>query len=233
MRSTSTDWSALCKKIGLRGDGRRFAASTAAAVGFCCSVTGLTGLGCSAAGWVCGPGDGPIERMAAVGVADEGLVPGYVTLDRFRRSFPVTDETPLGKAFDAALDTAEPEDSEIQLVVLGVDHAGMERELGTARISLETLVARGTDFLGSLPITSSGTAGGACGELRCEVGGIACLIPMAVAKGRASVATMRNYRSQARLAPIAVTTVVAASRLQAAGRAGRARGRGGTPAPRR
>lgn len=159
------------------------------------------------------PGDGAIFRMDT---AAKVSAAGHASLGGFSRSFAVGPAEPLGVAFDAALDSPEPEDSEVQLVLLAVDGSGaaLPDELGTARVSLETLVAGGTDFRGPLKVV--GPDGAERGTLTCAVGGIGSLLPMSVAKGKVSVATLRNYRSRLKLAPLAAAaaTTVAATRLR-------------------
>eukprot|EP00966_Prymnesium_polylepis_P110473 2555921-Prymnesium_polylepis.2 len=65
------------------------------------------------------------------------------------------------------LQSEEIEDSEVQLVVTGVDAAGQRSELGIARCSLETLLAKGLDHAGELAVVS--TSGATVAQLDCTV----------------------------------------------------------------
>ena len=91
----------------------------------------------------------------------------------FNESYSVEGGSALAVAFAKALESAEEEDSEIQFVVLGLDEAGQEEEIGVARCSLEGLVKSGKDHSGVLQATNEN--GVAIGELTCAVTAIEAL----------------------------------------------------------
>ena len=74
----------------------------------------------------------------------------------------------------AALQSPEPEDSEVQFVVMTVDKQGKEAELGVARCSLEGLLSLGSDLAPTgLPLVDA--KGVELGKLTCSVTALATL----------------------------------------------------------
>ena len=112
----------------------------------------------------------------------------------------------LASAYEKALGSDEPEDSEVQLAVIACDAAGNELgEVGVAACSLEQLVSSGKDHHGPLPITAPD--GTPAGELACSIGAVASLTPVAVAKGKAPIALLLSRVSAKAAVQVAATAL--------------------------
>ncbi|KAL1518529.1 hypothetical protein AB1Y20_002818 [Prymnesium parvum] len=92
---------------------------------------------------------------------------GEVAMLSFEKRYEAGPESKLGKAFEAAQQSGEKEDSEVHLNVQTTNIEGMDVVLGTAACSLAEIVQQNKDHDGVLEVLSSN--GVLIGSLECRV----------------------------------------------------------------
>ena len=117
-----------------------------------------------------GSEDGALERSQPVAVRR-----GNAATIGFQHSYAMSPGSELRKAVASALRSDDPEDSEVQFVVMSVDRQGCnEAEVGVVRYSLEGLLSAGAD-LPPTPLPVLNAQGAEVGRLTCTVGALGAL----------------------------------------------------------
>ena len=95
---------------------------------------------------------------------------------KFEHTFDVGGGTELRRNLARAFDSkSNPQDSEVQLIVMSGQKGSKQIEIGEARISLESLVAKGKEHDGPLNLYEAGGGNKSIGNIMCTVKGLSTL----------------------------------------------------------